>query len=61
MRKAARTAAFFSLLISYIILEITKGELAPGNAALVERAVNIITNMGYSVANPSEAREILNI
>ena len=42
-------------------LYISRGELAPGNAALVERAVNIITNMGYSVASPSEAREILNI
>ena len=42
-------------------LYISRGKLAAGNAALVERAVNIITNMGYSVANTSEAREILNI
>lgn len=42
-------------------LYLSKGELAPGNASLVERAVNIINNMGYNVASPNEAREILKI
>lgn len=42
-------------------LYLSRGELAPGNAPLVERALNIIINMGFSVATPSEAREILKI
>ncbi|MDG2186834.1 MAG: 3-keto-5-aminohexanoate cleavage protein [Hyphomicrobiales bacterium] len=42
-------------------LYLSRGELAPGNAPLVERALNIISNMGFSVATPSEAREILKI
>jgi uncharacterized protein (DUF849 family) len=42
-------------------LYLSKGELAPGNASLVERAVNIINNMGYNVASPNQAREILKI
>ncbi len=42
-------------------LYLSKGELAPGNASLVERAVNIINNMGYNVASPNEARKILKI
>jgi uncharacterized protein (DUF849 family) len=36
---------------------LSKGALAPGNASLVERAVNIITNMGYEVATSNDARE----
>jgi uncharacterized protein (DUF849 family) len=40
---------------------LSKGALAPGNASLVERAVNIITNMGYEVATSNDAREILKI
>ena len=42
-------------------LYLSRGELAPGNAPLVERAVNIINNMGYTVASSNDAREILNI
>lgn len=42
-------------------LYLARGQLAPGNAPLVERAANIINNMGYTVATPTEAREILKI
>lgn len=37
------------------------GELAPSNAALVERAATIIENVGGSVATPDEARRILGL
>lgn len=37
------------------------GELAPSNAALVERAATIIENLGSSVATPDEARGILGL
>lgn len=37
------------------------GEMAPSNAALVERAATIIENMGSSVATPDEARKILGL
>ena len=37
------------------------GELAPSNAALVERAVDIVHNLGGEVASPEEARVILNL
>jgi uncharacterized protein (DUF849 family) len=36
-----------------------KGELAPSNAALVEKAVKIIELLGDSVATPAEARKML--
>jgi uncharacterized protein (DUF849 family) len=36
-----------------------RGELAPSNAALVERAARIIELLGDSVATPGEARQIL--
>ncbi|MDH3660034.1 MAG: 3-keto-5-aminohexanoate cleavage protein [Alphaproteobacteria bacterium] len=42
-------------------LYIRKGELAPSNAALVERAVQILDLLGASPATPSEAREILGL
>jgi uncharacterized protein (DUF849 family) len=42
-------------------LYIDKGKLAPGNAALVERAVNIIHSLGEHPATPDEARKILGI
>ncbi len=42
-------------------LYLAKGELAPGNAALVTRAVTIIEALGSSVASPAEARAILGI
>ena len=42
-------------------LYLSRGVLAPGNAALVERAVNIVHNLGEDVATPDEAREILGI
>ncbi|MFS8977604.1 3-keto-5-aminohexanoate cleavage protein [Cupriavidus necator] len=38
-----------------------KGELAPGNAALVKRAVSIIKSIGAEVATPDEARSILGL
>ncbi|MBT3910189.1 MAG: 3-keto-5-aminohexanoate cleavage protein [Rhodospirillaceae bacterium] len=37
------------------------GELAPSNAALVERAAGIIGDLGSSPASPVEAREILGL
>jgi uncharacterized protein (DUF849 family) len=37
------------------------GELAPSNAALVERAVDIIGNLGGQVASPGDARVILGL
>ncbi len=36
-----------------------KGELAPSNAALVEKAARIIELLGDSVATPAEARQML--
>lgn len=38
-----------------------KGELATGNAQLVERIVGIATDLGYEIASPDEARAILGI
>jgi len=40
---------------------ISKGEIAKGNAPLVERAAAIIENLGSSVATAVEAREILGL
>lgn len=37
------------------------GELAPGNGALVERAVGIVEILGAAVASPAEAREIFGL
>ncbi|MAH84247.1 MAG: NADPH:quinone reductase [Rhodospirillaceae bacterium TMED8] len=37
------------------------GELAPSNAALVERAARIVLDVGGEVASPIEAREILGV
>jgi len=42
-------------------LYLEKGVLAPSNAALVERAVNIVELLGASVASPDEARMILDL
>jgi uncharacterized protein (DUF849 family) len=42
-------------------LYIAKGQLATGNAQLVERAVNIVQALGGSVATPAEAREVLEL
>jgi uncharacterized protein (DUF849 family) len=42
-------------------LYLGKGELAPGNAALVKRAVSIIKSIGAEVATPDEARTILGL
>lgn len=38
-----------------------RGVLAPSNAALVEKAVQIIELLGYQAATPDEAREILGL
>lgn len=38
-----------------------RGKLSPGNAPLVERAVNIIESIGDRPATPDEAREILGL
>ena len=37
------------------------GELLKSNAQIVERAVRIIRELGYDVATPDEARDILKI
>jgi uncharacterized protein (DUF849 family) len=40
---------------------ISKGELAPSNAALCEKAVRILDDMGGELATPKEARAILGL
>lgn len=42
-------------------LYLNPGELAPGNGALVEKAVRIIELLGAAVASPDEAREIFGL
>jgi uncharacterized protein (DUF849 family) len=42
-------------------LDMSKGVLAPSNAALVERAARIVELIGKSVASTAEAREILGL
>jgi uncharacterized protein (DUF849 family) len=42
-------------------LYLSKGELAPSNAALVERAVTLVELLGGSIATPAEARAILGL
>jgi 3-keto-5-aminohexanoate cleavage enzyme len=39
----------------------TKGVLAESNAQLVARTVGIVRKLGYEIASPSEAREILGL
>ena len=42
-------------------LYLKKGELAPSNAALVERAVQIIEDTGKHVGTPADARKLLGL
>ena len=42
-------------------LYLDRGVLAPSNAALVERAVSIVTTLGATVASPAEARTLLGL
>ncbi|MCW3834525.1 3-keto-5-aminohexanoate cleavage protein [Sphingomonas canadensis] len=42
-------------------LYLRRGELAPGNAALVEQAVDIVSKLGGQLATAAEAREILEL
>ena len=42
-------------------LYLSKGVLAPSNAALVERAAQLVELLGRSVATPAEARKILGL
>lgn len=42
-------------------LYLARGQLSPGNAPLVERAVTIVRALGASVATPAEARAILHL
>lgn len=42
-------------------LYLSRGKLAPSNAALVEKAVGIIEAMGEELATPAEAREMLGL
>lgn len=42
-------------------LYIKKGELCRDNAQLVEKAVNIVEELGGNIASPSEARQILGL
>ena len=39
----------------------SKGVLAKSNAQLVARSVRIIRELGYEIASPEEAREILGL
>jgi uncharacterized protein (DUF849 family) len=40
---------------------LSQGELAPSNAALVDRAVRIVGDLGRTTATPAEARRLLGI
>lgn len=42
-------------------IHLSKGTLAPSNAALVEKAVRIIRDLGGKVATPAEARDLLGL
>ena len=42
-------------------LYLSRGVLAPSNAALVERAVQLVELLGRSVATPAQARNILGL
>ncbi len=42
-------------------LYLEKGALAPSNAALVEKAVRIVSDLGAAVASPAEARVLLGL
>jgi uncharacterized protein (DUF849 family) len=42
-------------------LYLARGELSPGNAPMVERAVRIIRELGAEIATPARAREVLGI
>ena len=42
-------------------LYLARGELAPSNAALVEKGVGIMKSLGFDPASPKEAREILGL
>lgn len=42
-------------------LYIAQGELAKGNAPLVERAVTIVESLGEEIASPADARKILSL
>lgn len=42
-------------------LYLDRGVLAPGNAALVERAVHIVRTLGEEVATPGEACTLLGL
>jgi uncharacterized protein (DUF849 family) len=42
-------------------LYLDRGILAPSNAALVERAVSIVTALGAKIASPAEARTLLGL
>ena len=42
-------------------LYLSRGVLAPSNAALVEKAVDVIEPLGESIASPDEARRILSL
>jgi uncharacterized protein (DUF849 family) len=40
---------------------IRKGELAPSNAAMAEKAARIVDELGGELATPNEARQILGL
>jgi uncharacterized protein (DUF849 family) len=42
-------------------LYLDKGKLAPSNAALVERAIQIARLVGAEIASPAEARQIFGV
>jgi uncharacterized protein (DUF849 family) len=40
---------------------LNRGELAPSNAAIVEKAVRLIRELGAEPASPADTREILQL
>ncbi len=42
-------------------LYLSRGQLSPGNAPMVERAARIIRELDAEVATPAQARELLHI
>jgi uncharacterized protein (DUF849 family) len=42
-------------------LYLSRGQLAPSNAALVEKAVTLLELLDFTVAKPAEARQIFGL
>ncbi len=42
-------------------VHLSRGVLAPSNAALIQKAVRIVTDLGGEIATPVQAREIMKL